>query len=221
MGVAVLLRLSFVFIFWVLTGCSIAPSSIVPHPTTAQAPAPVAVAPENGAIFQAGTYRPLFTDYRARAVGDVLTIVVQEKVSAAKNNAVSDSKTGNIQGKLTNLFGLNIKNLEITEAAKITSDGKAVGSSSYNFSGTVAVTVIEVMPNGNLLVSGEKQIGMDKGAEFIRLSGMVVPASIDVGNSIPSTKLADARIEYRTNSQFDAAELLKWVGRFFSAATLL
>jgi len=50
---------------------------------------------------------------------------------------------------------------------------------------------------------------------------MVVPSSIDVGNSIPSTKLADARIEYRTNSQFDAAELLKWVGRFFSAATLL
>jgi len=101
------------------------------------------------------------------------------------------------------------------------SEGNNAGSASYNFVGTIGATVLEVRANGDLVVSGEKLIGMDKGTEFIRISGVVVPIMMDQGNSILSTKLADARVEYRTNSQIDQAELLKSFGRFFSTLLFL
>jgi len=77
------------------------------------------------------------------------------------------------------------------------------------------VTVIEVLPNGNLVVAGEKQIGLDKGTEYIRLSGVVQPDTILAGNNVSSSRVADARIEYRTNTNFDKAEMMNWMGRFF------
>ncbi len=203
-----------------LSACSIAPSSIVPHPTSSTA-APIVPVAQNGSIFQAATYRPVFSDYRAKGVGDVLTVTINETVSANKSNKVSDKYASSVNAQLSNLMGLNIKNLQVTESAAINQSDQATGSANYVFTGSVAVTVLEVLPNGNLLVSGEKQIGMDKGAEFIRLSGVVAPITIQPGNTIPSTQLADARVEYRTNSQMDPAELAKSIGRIFSAVLLL
>ena len=88
-------------------------------------------------------------------------------------------------------------------------------SASNTFSVTIGVTVIEVLPNGNLIVAGEKQIAMNKGTEFIRFSGMVNPDTIGTGNVVPSTQVADARVEYRTNSQIDRAEMASMASRFF------
>jgi len=205
-----------------LSACSIAPTSIVPHPTSANASAAMPVT-QNGSIFQAATYRPVFGDYRARAVGDVLTITINETVSANKSNKVADKYASSVNAQLNSLFGLNVlkKGMEASESAAINTSDQATGAANYVFTGSVAVTVIEVLPNGNLLVSGEKQIGMDKGAEFIRISGVVAPITIQAGNTIPSTQLADARVEYRTNSQMDPAELVKSVGRILSAVLLL
>ena len=78
------------------------------------------------------------------------------------------------------------------------------------------MTVIDVYPNGNLLVSGEKQIAMSQGTEFIRFSGVVDPAHIRVGNTVRSTQVADARIEYRANGYIDEAQTMGWLGRFFN-----
>lgn len=75
--------------------------------------------------------------------------------------------------------------------------------------------MIDVLPNGNLSVSGEKQISFDRGTEFVRFSGVVSPDSITVGNFVPSNKVADARIEYRTNTKVDAASIAALVARFF------
>ena len=88
-------------------------------------------------------------------------------------------------------------------------------NSGNTFSGSVTVTVTEVLPNGNLVVAGEKQIGLDKGTEYIRLSGVVQPDTIQAGNTVSSAKVADARIEYRTSAKFDKAEMMNWLGRFF------
>jgi flagellar L-ring protein precursor FlgH len=203
-----------------LSACSIAPTSIVPHPTSANASAAMPVT-QNGSIFQAATYRPVFGDYRARAVGDVLTITINETVSANKSNKVADKYASSVNAQLNSLMGLNIKGMQAAESAAINTSDQATGAANYVFTGSVAVTVIEVLPNGNLLVSGEKQIGMDKGAEFIRISGVVAPITIQAGNTIPSTQLADARVEYRTNSQMDPAELVKSIGRILSAVLLL
>jgi len=208
------------FLILSLSACSIAPTSIVPHATSATA-AVAALIAQNGSIFQASTYRPAFSDYRARSVGDVLTITINETVSANKSNKVADKYASSVNAQLNSLLGLNIKGMQASESSAINTSDQATGAANYVFTGSVAVTVIDVLPNGNLLVSGEKQIGMDKGAEFIRISGVVAPSTILIGNTIPSTQLADARVEYRTNSQMDPAELVKSIGRILSAVLIL
>jgi flagellar L-ring protein precursor FlgH len=79
----------------------------------------------------------------------------------------------------------------------------------------MAVTVIDVLQNGNLMVSGEKQIAFDKGIEYVRFSGIVSPDTIASGNIVSSTQVADARVEYRTNSRIDKAEIMSQLARFF------
>jgi flagellar L-ring protein precursor FlgH len=75
--------------------------------------------------------------------------------------------------------------------------------------------VIEVLPNNNLIVSGEKQIGINQGSEFIRFSGVVNPNTIVNGNTVTSTQVADARIEYRGTGYIDEAQTMGWMSRFF------
>jgi flagellar L-ring protein precursor FlgH len=94
-------------------------------------------------------------------------------------------------------------------------NGKGENTSSNDFTGTLTVTVIEVYPNGNLLVSGEKQIGLKEGEEFVRFSGVVNPNTITSANTVTSTQVADARIEYKANGFIDSAQVMGWLGRFF------
>ena len=208
------------FLSLFIAACNIQPSSIIPYSTSAL-PVKANTQSQNGAIFQAQSYKPLFENYRARAVGDVLTIVISEKISADKANSSSDNKSSSINAKITSFFGLASPSMQAVQSNDLQSKGNNAGSASYNFAGTIGATVLEVRANGDLVVSGEKLIGMDKGTEFIRISGVVVPIMMDQGNSILSTKLADARVEYRTNSQIDQAELLKSFGRFFSTFLFL
>lgn len=201
-----------------LSGCAFAPDTIVQQPTTARPVAPAASRPANGAIFQAASYRPMFEDRRARFVGDILTMTITEKTSAAKNGANSGGKSSSASGGITSLFGLPAATLDKFSAAGSSSskyDQKGAESSSNTFTGTVAVTVIEVLANGNLVVSGEKQVSFDKGTEFIRVSGVVNPDQVAAGNNISSTQVADARVEYRTSSHLDKAEVFSMMARFF------
>ena len=81
--------------------------------------------------------------------------------------------------------------------------------------GTIAVNVIDVLPNGNLLVSGEKQIAFDQGAEFVRFSGVVSPSTIAAGNTVASTQVANARFEYRSNTHVDTSDMMSILTRYF------
>jgi flagellar L-ring protein precursor FlgH len=201
------------------TACTaVAPSSIGVGPTSARPHAMIAGSQTNGTIFQSESFRPMFEDRRARAVGDVLTIIVSEKSSADKKNAATDAVTGSFSSKAGQLFALPASTsglLSLNGSVSSKSDNKNTGSASYNFSTTMGVTVIEVLANGNLLVSGEKQIGLDRGAEFVRFSGVVSVNTIGAGNIVSSTQVADARIEYRTNSQIDQSQLSSMFNRFF------
>src|SRR5262249_10871347 len=93
--------------------------------------------------------------------------------------------------------------------------GEGASASNNTVNGTLTVTVVNVLPNGNLVVSGEKQIGINQGSEFIRVSGVVNPAYITFANSINSVQLADARVEYRANGQIENAQQMGWLARFF------
>ncbi|WP_334190293.1 flagellar basal body L-ring protein FlgH [Noviherbaspirillum sp.] len=201
-----------------LAGCTTVPDSIVQPPRAAQ-PAHAAMnAPANGAIFQSASYRPMFEDRRARHVGDILTIAITERTSAGKSAANSGSKAGSVSASVSRLFGVPASTLADLGAAGASSnkfEEKGASSSANNFSGTITVTVIDVLPNGHLMVSGEKQIAFDKGVEYVRLSGVVNPDTVAAGNVVPSTQVADARIEYRTNTRLDTAEVASQMVRFF------
>jgi flagellar L-ring protein precursor FlgH len=203
----------------VLAACNTVPDSIVQRPTsTRPEPRSAAVPPANGAIFQAVSYRPLFEDRRARHVGDLLTIVINEKTSAGKTGSDTGSKTNSTNfsvGKLLGLTSAVTGNLGVDTKGANKFEDKDASTSSNNFTGTLSVTVTEVLSNGYLAVSGEKQVAFDKGNEYIRFSGVVNPDSILNGNQVSSTQVADARLEYRSNNRIDPVEVMSQLGRFF------
>lgn len=201
-----------------LAGCSTVPDTIVQQPTSARPQPAAAAAPTPGAIFQAAAYRPLFEDRRARLVGDILTITINEKTDAGKQAASSGSKTGSVAASVPTVLGLPLKVLQGVDVSAKSSnkfEDQGAASAGNSFTGTLTVTVVEVLPNGNLVVSGEKQVALDKGIEYIRFSGVVSPDTIARGNVVSSTQVADARVEYRTNSRIDPAEVMSWLTRFF------
>lgn len=194
-----------------LAGCAtVAPESIV-EPVRQAAPSAAAAEARSGTIFVADSYRPMFEDRRARLVGDTLIIAISEKTSAGKNVASSQSKDGSVGVTVPGPYvGMNLE-----AAQSMTNADKSAANAANNFTGTVTATVTEVLPNGNLRVRGEKQVAFDKGTEFIRFSGVVNPATISAANSVPSTSVADMRVEYRTNANFDKASLQSALARFF------
>lgn len=201
-----------------LAGCAAVPDSIVQQPLTAKPQAVTNTAPNNGAIYQANAYRPLFEDRRARLIGDTITITISEKTSAGKAASSSGSKSGSLEAGIPTVFGLPFKTLQGLSVSASTSGKNAdsdVLSSANNFTSTLTVTVVDVLSNGNLVVSGEKQVALDKGVEYVRFSGVVSPDTIQAGNVVSSTQVADARIEYRTNSRIDKAAVMAMMARFF------
>lgn len=201
-----------------LAGCGTTPSSIVEQPTTARPQVQPSQVAANGAIYQNAAYRPLFEDRRARHVGDMLTIVISEKTEAGKEASSNGSKTGAVDSSISAVARLPLKTFQgvgVNAASSAAYDDKSALNSSNTFSGSVTATVTEVLPNGNLVVAGEKQIALDKGTEYIRLSGVVNPDTIQAGNTVSSAKVADARIEYRTSAKLDQAEVMNWLARFF------
>lgn len=199
-----------------LAGCSTTPSTIVQGPLSSRPMMAQAAPAQDGAIYQANSYRPMFEDRRARHIGDLLTVNITERTSAGKSGASTGSKSGNaeftVPGPLQRRLGAGVG----VEASTKFADADTQ-SASNNFSGTIGVTVTEVLPNGNLIVAGEKQVAMNKGIEFIRFSGMVAPDTIQAGNIVSSTVIADARVEYRTNSRVDRAEVSNMLSRFFQS----
>ncbi|WP_019141188.1 flagellar basal body L-ring protein FlgH [Noviherbaspirillum massiliense] len=201
-----------------LIGCTTTPTTIVQQPTMVRPQQAAAPAVPNGAIFQTSSYRPMFEDRRARLVGDVITIAINEKTSAGKSSATSGSKDGSTSSSISKLFSVPASTLANIGAGASTAnkfEEKGAASSSNNFTGIITATVSDVLPNGNLVVVGEKQVAFDKGVEYVRFSGVVNPDTIAAGNVVPSTQVADARIEYRTNSRIDHAEFMSQIARFF------
>src|SRR5690348_4041883 len=209
--------LSVVALF-LLAGCMSlpAPQPIIHQPMSAKAyqPAP----PSNiGAIYQPGPqYKPLFADRRARQVGDTLVIVLNEKTNASKKSNSSANKNGDINfGIPPIVFGVPItKKVDMGASSTNNFAGKGEAASANNFNGTIAVTVIDVLPNNYLVVSGEKQLAMTQGTEYIRFSGVVRPETV-INNTVSSIQVADARIEYKANGYIDEAQTMGWLSRFF------
>ncbi|HHH47042.1 MAG TPA: flagellar basal body L-ring protein FlgH [Thiotrichales bacterium] len=211
-----------------LGGCASRPvQEVVYRPTMP----PVTPAPKQvgGAIYQEGHDVSLFTDIKARRVGDILTIVLQEKTQAKKTANTKTSKdyknemaAPTLLGKTlrfnmpfmpggsdrTNTLGTNVDSGQSFQ-------GKGDSTQSNSLTGNITVTVSEVLPNGNLVVQGEKWLTINTGEEYIRISGIVRPADIRPDNTVLSTQVADARIAYSGKGEFADSNRMGWLARFF------
>lgn len=199
------------------TACTFVPETIVKTPLTAKPLPSAKPLASSGSIYQARSFKPLFEDRRARAVGDTLTINITENTTAGKDGSGASSKSGSVDASIRKPIGLPFSFPDVSLAAKsaMKNEDKASASASNNFSGTIGVTVIEVLENGNLVVAGEKQIAFDRGSEYVRFSGVINPDYITIGNNIASSKVADAKIEYRTGTHLDTAQVMMLLARFF------
>lgn len=214
-GVRVLVLLGLL----VLSGCSIAPSTSIQQPLTTRPQPQSAPLVGNGSIYQAGYNKLyLFEDRRARSVGDTLTVVINEKNSASSQSNSTDSHSGSTDMTLSaGMLGMmkGIKPFDGTNSASTKFEDKGQNANTGTFSGTITVTVLEVLPNGNLVVSGEKQVSVGDKTEYLRLAGVVNPNNVSSTNTVNSTQLADARVEFKNNQYIDGARLTSALARFF------
>jgi flagellar L-ring protein precursor FlgH len=183
---------------------------------------PPPVARTDGAIYQAGQEMALFADLKARRVGDVLTVVLNEATTASKNAETKTSKTTAISDTGPTIFGKSIMTkgvpiLDTTLSGSHAFDGVGTASQGNSFVGSLTVTVTEVESNGNLVVVGDKNLKLNQGDEFIHISGVVRPADVATNNTVTSDKIADAHISYSGKGIIANANTMGWLTRFFNS----
>ena len=181
---------------------------------------PVIPVPEihNGSIFQSSQYRPLFEDYRARLVGDSITVQITETISATQTSTSTIDKSGKVTGSITAFPLLSVNSLNRASVAGSSDNsfsGAGTVANSNNFSGTITAVVTGVLPNGHLLIAGEKQIGVNQNVDVLRFSGQVDPHMIQSGNIVASAQIANVRIEQRGRGAQADAQGIGWLSRFF------
>jgi len=205
-----------------LSGCASQPP-MVSDPTFAAVlePEPRMLEPKrNGAIFNPDVYSGLFGDQKAFQVGDVLTVKLQEKTDASKSAKATTTKGDNADMAVSSLFGLpanTLANMGATLSSSRSFSGDGTATQKNKLEGDISVTVARVLPNGNLVIQGEKFIGINQGLEFVRLSGVVRPADVARDNTVLSTRVANARIQYGGEGVINDANTQGWLGRFFNS----
>lgn len=176
----------------------------------------------NGSIYQAHRNFSIYGDQIALNVGDILTVTLQESTSASKSADTSYSKDDEIEFNDATILGNPISfkgsNFLSDPSFERAFDGSASSDQSNSLSGSISVTVSEVLPNGVLRIQGEKWLKLNQGDEYVRLTGLVRPADIGTDNTVPSSKIADARIAYGGTGEFDEVNSQGWLSRFFNSS---
>lgn len=218
--------ISLVFLAVLLSACTSTPQP----PVQANDPMFAPVVPnyprdqivEDGGLFRPHMANSLYSDVTARRVGDIITVTLSENTNATKTAGTTTSKDTNVDlqpitglgGQAINLGPQSIQ-LGVSGSQDFAGDAQANQSNSLN--GAISVTVVDVLPNQNLVIRGEKWLTLNHGDEYIRLTGIVRPADISPENEIISTKIANARIQYSGTGTFARAQEKGWLSRFFSS----
>lgn len=210
-----------------LGGCTLA-GDVRPYPAMAPIQPVIApsAAPTAGAIYAAGPGLNLYGDRRARDVGDLLTISLIENTTATTTASTAISKESNIEIGSPTLFGAPVTLggkdiLSASAGGERDFNGKGNSAQSNRLQGSVTVTVIQRLPNGNLVVQGQKNLRLNQGDELVQIQGIVRAADISADNTIPSSKVADARIVYGGRGAVAQSNAMGWLGRFFNSAFAL
>ena len=195
---------------------------------------PVSVPPPqtNGGIYQAGHSMALFEDLKAKRIGDTITIVLQERTQASKDAKTETNKDNSVEIANPTLLGAPLKfdtpllphssdrSSDLGTSLSSAQDFKGKGTSSQgnSLTGNITVTVIDVLPNGNLMVRGEKWLTLNQGDEYIQISGIVRPIDVRTDNTVLSGQVADARITYSGKGFVADSNKMGWLSRFFASA---
>jgi flagellar L-ring protein precursor FlgH len=206
-----------------LGGCGLMPAK---HPKPDPVVARVLPAPAprtDGAIYQAGQQMELFADLKARRIGDILTIKLNESTNASKNAVTKTAKTTSVADSAPTLFGqsLTVRGkpiLSTTVNGANAFDGEGSSTQSNSLAGSLTVTVTDVQANGNLVVQGDKTLKLNQGEEYVHIAGVVRTADIATDNTVTSDKIADAKISYSGKGVTDSSNRMGWLARFFNSA---
>jgi flagellar L-ring protein FlgH len=190
-----------------------------------QPPSPIVAAapkarPVTGSLYHSASYRPPFEDRRARMVGDVVTIMITEKVTASQKSSSTANRTSSLDSSISAFPFANattLGKLSLNSSTNNDFSGAGATESANQFSGSITTTVVDVLPNGHLVVTGEKQIGVNQNVDVLRFSGTVDPLAIKAGGLVSSTQVANARIESRGRGAQNEAQTVGWIARFFMA----
>jgi flagellar L-ring protein precursor FlgH len=177
-------------------------------------------APATGSLYPGERGMSLFADVRAHSVGDIVSVVLVEATSAAKSADTELDKGSDVSITDPTIFGQPVTvngryNLGTSLSSASAFEGEASSNQSNRLSGSIAVQVSKVLPNGNLVIQGEKWIRINQGDEYIQLRGIVRPRDLSPTNTVPSTLVADARISYGGTGVLNESNTPGWLTRFF------
>ena len=192
-----------------LVGCAINEPVLAPSPAFAPT-MPVADPPRvaTGSIY-AGGVDDWFGRKRQYRVGDVLTVILQERTAASRSALTDTSRAAEITAKAPATSGL-LSKLNLGGESTLKSEGKGSANQTAELTGAISVTISEVLPNGNLVIRGEKQLALSEGSEFVQVAGIVRPEDVAPDGSVQSRRLANAQIAYRGTGELANASKGGW-----------
>lgn len=182
---------------------------------------PVDTVTPDGTLFRPELVTDLYSDPRAHRVGDIITVNLRENTTASKSANTINSRESTVELDPIIGFGGNpiFRNdaIQLDLESETEFEGDAQANQSNNLVGNISVTVIQVLPNRNLVVRGEKWLTLNNGDEYIRLTGIIRPQDISLSNDIDSARVANARIQYSGTGTFASSQQQGWLSRFFSS----
>lgn len=202
-----------------LGGCQSLSQMLPEESSTAYEPLPLNYSQPltlSGGLFRAGYGGSLYQDKRALRVGDILTVVLDESTQSSKSAGTSFGKNSSVGIDMPTLFGKTYPDLHTKAGASRDFDGSAKSSQQNTLRGSIAVTVHQVLPNGTLLIKGEKALRLNQGDEFIRMAGLVRLEDINRYNQVSSQSVANARISYAGRGVLNDSNSAGWLSRFFT-----
>jgi flagellar L-ring protein precursor FlgH len=220
-------KISLILAVVLLAGCSATPRVEVMPEDPFYMPIMPEQAPEklveNGSLFNATKANSLYSDKKAHQVGDIITVSLRETTTASKSATTETEK-----GTTLNLdpitamgaanqvtFNGNPFTLGLNSESEF--EGESSANQNNSLFGNISVNVTDVLPNGNLIIRGEKWLTLNNGDEFIRLTGIVRPEDVASDNTVMSTKIANARIQYSGTGDFADTQYQGWVSKFFNS----
>jgi flagellar L-ring protein FlgH len=205
------------------SGCASLQEPVQDDPNFAPIPPATPSRPlvQNGSLFMQNYSNNLYSDNKARHEGDIITVVLRESTQASKKAKTETKKDSSTSFEPMIGFGgrdVSIAGNTLQFGAESATDykGDAKADQSNSLVGNISVNVLQVLDNGNLVIRGEKWLTLNTGKEYIRLTGVIRSQDVDVNNTVESTKIANARIEYSGTGAHHNGQSPGWLSRFFN-----